>query len=181
MMIKLQTALKVFMVLIAGIILKASSCRPQQSENMDFSTVQQLDLNRYMGTWYEIARFDHRFERGLTDVTATYELQEDGKISVVNAGFRNGKRKTARGKARQPDPSEPGKLEVSFFLFFYSDYWILELDDAYQWALVGSSNDKYLWILSRSPHPDKEVLEMIIQKAKQRGYDTSKLIWVEHR
>ncbi|MFW5757035.1 MAG: lipocalin family protein, partial [Tangfeifania sp.] len=119
---------------------------------MDFSTVQELDLKRYMGKWYEIARFDHRFERNLVGVTATYSLRDDGKIKVVNAGYKNnldGKYKETVGKAKQPNPEEPGKLKVSFFLFFYADYYILELDAEYQWALIGSSSDKYLWILSR--------------------------------
>lgn len=159
-------------------------CEDEQNENMDFSTVDQLDLNRYMGTWYEIARFDHRFERNLVGVTATYELTPDGKITVINAGYKNsfdGKFKTAKGKAKQPNPEEPGKLKVSFFLFFYADYFVLELDENYEWALVGSSSDKYLWILSRNPALPEYTMDIILQKARERGYDTSKLIWVEQK
>lgn len=151
---------------------------------MNFSTIKNLDLQRYMGTWYEIARYDHSFEKDLTAVTATYELFPDGKIIVWNQGYKNtpdGKLKKAKGKAKQPDPSDPGKLKVAFFLFFYADYYILELDKNYQWALVGSSSDDYLWILSRTPFLQKETLDHILSLAGARGYDTGKLIMVEHR
>jgi len=152
--------------------------------NVDLTTVKQLDLERYMGTWYEIARFNHSFERNLEGVTATYKLRPDGKITVINQGYKNtlnGKLSRAKGKAKQPNPDEPGKLKVSFFLFFYADYYILELDENYRWVLIGSSTDKYLWILSRTPELDKKTLNYIIGKAKQRGYDTSKLIWVKQK
>jgi apolipoprotein D and lipocalin family protein len=174
----------ILMKLILGLflftVLNSATCRSTHSENMDLTTVKQLDLERYMGTWYEIARFDHSFERGMTHVTATYELRPDGKIKVTNAGYRDGKQRTATGKAKQPDPSEPGKLKVAFFLFFYADYFILELDADYQWALIGSSSDKYLWILSRNPVMAKDTLENVLVKARERGYDTSRLIWVDH-
>ena len=172
--------IKLMLGLLLFSVINSSTCRSTQSENMDLTTVKHLDLERYMGTWYEIARFDHPFERGLTNVTATYELRPDGKINVTNAGRKNGKQKTANGKAKQPDPSEPGKLKVAFFLFFYADYYVLELDKNYQWALIGSSSDKYLWILSRTQVMEKDTLEHILMKARERGYDTSRLIWVEH-
>lgn len=161
-----------------------SGCKTLKSDNMDFSTIQQLDLERYMGKWYEIARFDHRFERNLVGVTATYKLMPDGKITVVNAGYKNsfdGKYKTAKAKAKQPHPNEPGKLKVSFFLFFYADYYIFELDEGYNWALVGSSSDKYLWILSRTPVLEQETLDLILNRARRRGFDTGNLIWVEQK
>jgi apolipoprotein D and lipocalin family protein len=161
-----------------------SGCQKEKPENMDLSTVKELDLERYMGTWYEIARFDHSFERDLVGVTAYYELRPDGKITVINAGYKNsfeGKYKTAKGKAKQPNPNEPGKLKVAFFLFFYADYFILELDKDYQWVLIGSSSEKYLWILSRTPQPERETLDEILEKARERGYDTDKLIWVEQK
>jgi lipocalin len=151
---------------------------------MDFSTVKELDLEQYMGTWYEIARFDHSFERGLVGVTASYKLRPDGKITVINAGYKNsfeGEYKTAKGKAKQPNPDEPGKLKVAFFLFFYADYFILELDEEYQWVLIGSSSDKYLWILSRTPQLEQETRDLILKKATERGYETDKLIWVEQK
>lgn len=158
------------------------SCQSQNSEEMDFSTVQELDVQRYLGKWYEIARFDHSFERNLVGVTATYSLRDDGKIRVVNQGYKNtldGEPSVAEGKAKFT--SEPGKLKVSFFWIFYGDYYILELDENYRWVLLGSSSDKYLWILSRTPQLEKATLDFVLEKAKQRGYDTSKLIWVEQK
>ena len=161
-----------------------SSCLENNKKSMDYSTIKNLNLEKYMGTWYEIARFDHRFERGLEGVTATYSLRPDGKITVINQGYKNsldGKLSRAKGKAKQPNPDEPGKLKVSFFLFFYADYYILELDENYQWALIGSSNDKYLWILSRTPTLESNVYNKILSLAESRGYDTSKLIDVQQK
>jgi apolipoprotein D and lipocalin family protein len=173
-----------FLIFSVLYLLVQSGCKTIQPGNMDYSTVQQLDLERYMGKWFEIARYDNRFERGLVGVTATYELRPDGKINVINAGYKNsfgGKYKTATGKGKQPDPNEPGKLKVAFFLFFYADYYIFELGDDYEWALVGTSSDKYLWILSRTSSLSQETTNLILAKARQRGFDTSRLIWVEHR
>ncbi|HSM46426.1 MAG TPA: lipocalin family protein, partial [Draconibacterium sp.] len=146
---------------------------------MNTATVKELDLQRYLGTWYEIARFDHRFERGLVGVTATYSMREDGKIRVLNQGYKNsldGKLSVAEGKAKLTN--EPGKLKVSFFWIFYADYLVMELDENYQWALIGSTSDKYLWILSRTPKLDESTKNLILEKARNRGYDISKLIWV---
>ena len=147
---------------------------------MNKITVQQLDLKRYLGTWYEIARYDHRFERGLVGVTATYSMKDNGMIKVVNQGFKttlNGNLSIAEGKAKLTD--EPGKLKVSFFWIFYADYFVFELDENYKWALIGSKQDDYLWILSRTPQIEDKVKNYILEKAESRGYDTSKLIWVE--
>jgi len=160
------------------------SCNSQNEKIMDTSTVKELELDRYLGVWYEIARFDHSFERGLVGVTATYSLRPDGKISVVNQGYKNslnGKLSVANGKAKVPDKNEPGRLKVSFFLFFYADYFVLELGENYEWALIGSSSDKYLWILSRTPQMDEKSYAKLLDKAKERGYDTSRLIKVEQK
>ena len=138
-----------------------------------------------MGTWYEIARYDHSFERGLVGVTANYSLRDDGKIKVVNSGYKNsfdGKFSQAVGKAKIPDPENvPAKLKVSFFLFFYGDYYVMELDKDYQWAVIGSSSDKYLWILSRNPQMEKELYTELLNRLKKRGYDVSTLIKVEQK
>lgn len=132
-----------------------------------------------MGLWYEIARFDNRFEKDLVAVTARYILKPDGKIEVINSGrvkTTDGILKSSKGKARQPDPQKPGELEVSFFLWFYSDYNILMLDEVnYSYALIGSSSDKYLWILSRTPVMEKNILNSILKYANSLGYDISKL------
>lgn len=141
-------------------------------------TVGSLDINRYEGLWYEIARYENSFERGMTRVTATYTLCSDGRIRVENAGYKNGVRKRAVGRAYCPDIREPGKLKVSFFLWFYSDYYVLELDEEnYSYALVGSSSDKYLWILSRTPSLSPRITDRLLSLAKSRGYDVSRLLF----
>lgn len=155
-------------------------------EGTDHSTVDELDLHRYMGTWYEIARFDHRFERGLSEVTATYTLLPDGTVRVDNRGYKHHEPydvcHTAEGRAKVPDPSQPGKLKVSFFLSFYSDYYVLELDrEGYNYALIGSSTDNYLWILSRTPILPEDIKKKLLTAAVRRGYDVEKLIWVDQR
>jgi len=178
----LSSGYKVILLLL--IFSSMVECKSKQTANMDVLTVESLDLERYMGTWYEIARYDHSFERGLVGVTATYSLRSDGKITVINQGYSktlNGKLKRARGKAKQPDPGNPGKLKVSFFLFFYADYFVLELDKEYRWAVIGSSSDNYLWILSRTPVMDKELINNILKKIENRGYDTDRLIWVRQK
>lgn len=151
-----------------------------QDNPYDNSTISDFELVKYLGTWYEIARFDHPFERDMQNVTAEYFLRDDGKVDVVNSGWKDGKYKVANGKARQPEPqTDPAHLEVSFFLFFYSDYNILMLDKDYQVALVGSRSPKYLWILARSPQVSDAVLGDLLEEADSRGYDTGQLIWVD--
>ena len=137
-------------------------------KTIDKSTVKEFNLQRYLGKWYEIARYDHRFERGLHYVTAEYSKRPDGKIKVLNCGHQDavdGKEKCSIGKARPSHNGQPGQLQVAFFLSFYSDYNILELDPDYQWSLIGSSTDKYLWILSRTPHLDQNTLNQILEKS----------------
>ncbi|MBR5541447.1 MAG: lipocalin family protein [Bacteroides sp.] len=163
---------------IVAALLAHSSCKADHSIKVDNSTVNQVEIHRYMGKWYEIARYDHYFEKGMSDVSAEYSLLEDGKIRVVNRGIKNGKAKEIIGKGKQPDPKEyPGRLKVSFFLWFYGDYYIMDLDKDYQYALVGSSSDKYLWILCRTPQMTEVQLNGLIKKIVQRGYDPSKLIF----
>ena len=158
-------------------------CKAQDTM-IDRTVVKDLEIEKYLGKWYEIARYDNRFERNLVGVTATYSWRDDGMIKVVNSGYRNsldGKLSIVTGKARIPDPDIQSKLEVSFFLFFYGDYYVLELDGNYQWAVVGSSSDKYLWVLSRTPKMDSEIFSDLINRLRNRGYDVSKLIMVEQR
>lgn len=151
-----------------------------QDTEFDNSVIDDFDLSRYLGTWYEIARFDHSFERGLDNVTAEYLLRDDGMVDVINSGWKDGKFEVANGKAKQPDPlTDPAHLKVSFFLFFYSDYNVMMLDDSYQVSLVGSKSPKYLWILSRTPELSDSVLDAVLEEAESRGYDTGKLIWVD--
>ena len=149
--------------------------RKEIQEKLNLEPVRDLDLKRYLGLWHEIARMDHRFERGLTDVTAEYTLKEDGTIEVENSGWniRKGKRSKIIGHAKTT--SVPGLLRVSFFWKFYSDYRVLMLDPDYQWVLVGAGNSKYLWILSREKSLPKEIYDKILIEARRRGYDTNKL------
>lgn len=149
------------------------------AQKVDNTPVTGLDLNRYLGDWYEIARYDHSFERGLEFCKANYALREDGKISVTNTGMKDGKQKTSNGKAKTTDT--PALLRVSFFGPFYSDYRVMLLDNDYQWALIGSGSAKYLWILSRTPELPGATLDTILAEAQRRGYDTSKLIWVKQK
>lgn len=154
------------------------------SYTLDTHPVKVFDLHRYLGKWYEIARFDHRFERHLVGVTAEYSLLPDGKVRVVNSGHKHtldGPYKSIEGKAKIPDPTNPAHLKVAFFLWFYSDYIIMELDKDYRYALVGSTTDKYLWILSRTPHLPPDELNRLLDRATQRGYDVSKLLWIDQK
>lgn len=144
----------------------------------DNSTTPTLDIQRFMGRWYEIARYEHRFEKGMTHVSATYTLSGNGKIEVLNEGLKEGKHKQIKGRAKQPNPQDPGKLKVSFFLWFYSDYYVLYIDPEYRYLLVGSSSDKYLWIMSREKSLAKETLDQLLDKLRMRGYDTDKLLFV---
>ena len=149
--------------------------------NPPIPTVPQVDLNQYMGKWYEIARLNHRFERGLTNVTATYSIKPDGDIKVVNAGYKNspsGEFSTITGKAWQPDPGEPGYLRVSFFWWFSSPYNIVALDSSYQWAMITGANRKYLWILARNPDLDDATYQKLVQLAHLNGFKTDDLIKV---
>lgn len=165
---------KMFFMALAAMFF--SACDATEIDN---STVKAVDLNRYLGSWYEIAKYDHVFERGLDYVMANYTLREDGKIDVLNTGIKDGRAKDAKGIAKTTNI--PGLLKVSFFGPFYSDYRIMMLDTNYQYVLVGGSNDKYLWILSRTPQLDDATRTLILAEADKRGYDTSKLIWVKQQ
>lgn len=153
--------------------------------DIDKETVKTLDLSRYMGKWFEIARIDHRFEHQLVGVVTEYTLLPDGDIRVENSGYWgnfSGKFKKAKGTAKVVDPSEPGKLKVTFFLWFYAEYNIMELDENnYNYALVGSNTSEYLWLLSRTPQLPDETVRHLVSKAKERGYDTSMLKWIKQK
>ena len=146
---------------------------------VDVQTVQKFELERYLGTWYEIARYDHSFERGLTSVKAQYVRRDDGMIKVVNTGFdaKRGQQKEVIGKAKTT--SAPGMLKVSFFWIFYADYRVLALGDDYEWALVSAGrSDKYLWILSRTEKLADDTLKGILSEAQRRGFDAGRLIFL---
>ena len=167
----------------ATLILNFSECKTQNNMKIDNTTVQKLDIQRFLGLWNEIGRLPNSFEKDLVGVTANYSLKENGRIQVLNQGYLkslNGTLKSAKGKAKLTE--QTGKLKVSFFLFFYADYNVMELDqDGYQWALIGSSTPKYLWILSRNPSISEELYKDILQKAKDRGYDITKIYKVPQK
>ncbi|MGW8195436.1 MAG: lipocalin family protein [Desulforhopalus sp.] len=143
--------------------------------------VEGFDVRRYMGTWYEIARLDHSFERGMSRVTAEYTLQEDGTVRVVNRGYVDAEKqwKTAEGRGRFGLTSEQGYLQVSFFWPFYGAYVVIALDrEDYQYALVCGPSRDYLWILSRKPHLAAETLQRLINRARQLGFPVEHLIFV---
>ncbi len=145
--------------------------------------VTGFELDRYLGTWYEIARFDHRFERGLTDVTATYSMRDDGGVKVVNRGYRSDDEEwdEAVGKAYFLGESDVGQLKVSFFGPFYGGYNIVELDKQdYQYALVVGPNRDYLWILARTPSLDDATVEALVDRAASLDFPTDELIYVAH-
>lgn len=147
------------------------------------TVVTGFDLNRYLGTWYEVARLDHRFERGLSDVTATYSLRDDGGVHVVNRGYKSnsGEWDEAVGKAYFTGDEDVGSLKVSFFGPFYGGYNIVELDkDDYQYSLVAGPDRDYLWILSRTPEMDPGALQRLIGIAKDLDFPVDDLILVEH-
>jgi len=174
---------KIRLLLILSLLFSLS-CTKTNSQMIDKTTVKELDLNRYLGTWYEIARFPHSFEKNLVGVTATYSLRDDGKIKVLNQGYKNtleGERSEAVGKAKIPNKQEQGKLKVSFFWIFYADYFVLELDENYQYVMIGSSSDKYFWILCRTPKMDDLTYNMLLEKARKRGYNLDKLVKVTQR
>jgi apolipoprotein D and lipocalin family protein len=151
------------------------------------TVVQHVDANRYLGTWYEIARLDHSFERGLQKVTANYSLSDVGSIRVVNQGFNPEEKawERADGKAYFIEPANnnnlrSGRLKVSFFGPFYSSYNIIDLHQQYQYAVVCGPSKSYFWVLSRTPTMDKALLEELVNHAKSQGFDTEDLIYVKH-
>jgi len=144
----------------------------------DLAVVESVDLGRYLGTWYEIASYPAWFQRNCTAVTAEYSLRDDGLIKVVNScrkGSLDGKLKQSKGRARVVDSDSNAKLEVSFFGPFWGDYWIIELDPGYRWAVVGEPTRKYLWILSRERLMDDGTFREIVDRLSTKGYDPGRL------
>ena len=147
------------------------------------AAVDGFEVKRYLGTWYEIARLDHSFERGLSHVTATYTLRDDGGINVLNRGFhkKSGKWKQAKGKAYLLNGTDIGRLKVSFFGPFYGGYNVIALDkEDYSYSLVCGPNRSYLWILARGKTLDDETLRNLMDTAKRLGFRTEELIFVDH-
>jgi lipocalin len=148
-------------------------------------TVPAVDVQRYLGRWYEIARFQHRFEKSIVGATAEYNLRDDGRIQVLNSGFKkdlNGPYTQVKAVAWVPDASRPGALKVRFFGLFTSDYLIFGLDaENYSWALVGSDSRNYLWFLARTPEISEELFSRMKDIARSQGYDLSGLYKVPQK
>lgn len=143
--------------------------------------VKNFSLEKYLGTWYEIVRMPVVFENGLTKVTATYSLGDNGKVIVLNRGIKekNNKVSIARGKAKFAAEKTTGHLKVSFFGPFYADYIINELDTAYTYAMITGNSTDYLWILSRTPTMDTTILHSLVEKAASLGFDTRKFVFTK--
>ena len=153
-------------------------------EALPLDTVNHVDLNRYLGKWYEIARFEHSFQKGCTAVTAQYSMRKDGHIKVINSCRKNspkGKLKKAKARAWVTDKVSNSKLKVQFFLTgikipkFAGNYWILDLDKDYQYAIIGDPSRQYLWFLSRTSIIENSLYQELIKKAQDMHFDTTKL------
>ena len=151
-----------------------------KKEHGTLEVVPHVELKRYLGKWYEIAHLPARFQEGCTNTTATYTLSEDGSISVLNECRRSGKVKKAKGKAKVVDKNSGAKLKVTFFWPFYGDYWIINLGKDYDYAVVGTPNRRYLWILSRTPQMDDGLFSHLIESVKSKGFDVNNLIKTSH-
>lgn len=172
--VALQTIMMVVLFVIAAGLLFTPSARAANPSVPE--PAKPMELSRYTGLWYEIARSPNRFERNCDGVTARYTLRKDGDIDVLNTcrrGGLNGKVETAKGRAKVVDKKTFAKLKVSFFGPFYANYWVLDRDDNYQWAIVGEPSGRYVWILSRTPRPDNT--QALVKRVEAMGYDTSKL------
>ena len=145
--------------------------------------VGEFELQRYLGTWYELARLDHSFERGLSRVTAEYSRRDDGGVRVLNRGYsaKKGSWDEAEGRAYFVEDENTGFLKVSFFGPIYSSYIVFELDSAdYEYAFVSGPDKSNLWLLARSPEVNEDLKNRFLAAAAERGFDTSELIWVDH-
>jgi apolipoprotein D and lipocalin family protein len=166
--------------LITSISLMLTACLGMPAS---VTPVKNFELERYLGVWYEIARLDHSFERGLQNISAEYSMREDGGVAVINRGYsvEDKKWKSAEGKAYFVEGADRGYLKVSFFGPFYGSYVIFELEEGnYDYAFISGPDNSYLWLLSRSPKVSQKVIDKFIGMASERGFDTDSLIFVNH-
>ena len=174
----MKNSMKILMVFFAMMV----SVFCNGGKKMDtLKTVPKVDLQKYLGTWYEIARAPNPFEKNCVGVTATYSLMDNGRIRVINACRKktlDGKQKIAKGKAWVVDKETNSKLKVQFFWPFSGDYWIMELGKNYEYAVVGEPKYRYLWVLCRTPRMDEVLFNAILERVRAQGYDTSGLIKV---
>jgi apolipoprotein D and lipocalin family protein len=180
MAMRIRETNDMMMKLKLGVVMMAlvTSAGVATAKQPELAVVDSVDLERYLGEWYEIASYPAWFQRGCTAVTASYSLRDDGLIKVVNScrkGSLDGKLKQSTGRARVVDTETNAKLKVSFFRPFWGNYWIIDLDPDYQWAVVGEPKRKYLWILSRTPTMDEEIYQQILARLPGKGYDPRSL------
>lgn len=151
-------------------------------QKQDLPTIENFELNKYLGTWYEVQRLPNSFEKNLKCVTATYSLRDNGKINVYNKGVnsKTGKTDDITGYATVPNAKKPAQLKVTFFWPFGGDYYVIDLDSSYTTALVGVPNRKYLWLLSREPDIEESRLQQMLKVAKDQGFDVDALEKIKH-
>jgi len=169
---------KLFLAMILGMFWHPMEARTAETELPPLQTVSHVDLQRYLGKWYEIAKFPNRFQRGCDFATAQYSLRKDGDIKVVNQCIQEDDEhtlKTSIGKAWVVDPVSQAKLKVRFFWPFSGDYWIIDLDNQYEYAVISEPDREYLWILSRTPQLPESIYQGIIARLQEKGFDLSRL------
>lgn len=170
--------MKIILLIISSLLLSGCLGMPESIKPVD-----GFNLNNYLGKWYEIARLDHSFERGLSQVTANYSIKDDGGVRVINKGFsiKNNEWQEAEGKAYFVDTTTEGYLKVSFFGPFYGSYVVFELEhENYQYAFISGPNTDYLWLLSRTTSVEPEVMQKFLKMSKERGFTIEDLIYVNH-
>lgn len=175
---KFNTIIRILFITIGGILMFNSCLTIPKGA----SAVKEFQIEKYLGQWYEIARFDFRFERGLNNTTANYSVNKDGSVKVDNRGYNYEKKQweEAVGKAKFIGPHEVARLKVSFFGPFYASYNVIALDKDYKYALVAGKDTSYLWILSRETTIPDEIKKNYLKIAEDLGFRTSQLVWVEH-
>lgn len=176
-----MTARMTYFLLTATLAIAFSGCSKTTTERLSLpplNTVPHVEIDRYTGTWYEIASFPQSFQEGCTGTTATYQAREDGRLDVINRCRQeslDGPLDEAKGLAKVVEPKTNAKLKVSFFRPFWGDYWIIELGDDYDYAVVGHPSRDYLWILSRTPQMQESQYDEIVHRLKERGYEIARL------
>jgi len=165
---------------VVALLTLLSACVSSQHDHQlsPLQTVAHVDLDRYVGLWYEIGRYPNSFQKGCRDSTAVYTVRSDGKIDVINScrNEQDGSLREAKGRAWVVDKNSNARLKVSFFWPFRGDYWIIDLGPEYEYAIVGTPNRRYLWILSRTPEMHPEILEKIIQNVEKQGFDRRNIL-----
>jgi len=164
------------LLLFAAIGILLLACHQKGTYLKPPDTVPRVELSRYMGTWYEIARYPNFFQKDCRKSSASYSLREDGRVTVVNRCRRDSGKEEAHATAKVVDSTTNAKLKVSFFWPFYGDYWILALDEQYRYAVVGTPDRKYLWILSRTPEMEESLYNNLLLKIQEQGFEPNRLL-----